>query len=348
MTNSTKLWEEKAKDFLPKYSIEELQVLLNKEKDQKAKNRLRACILRKEGKTITQIVKLLRKPRTTVFDWLSKIQKFGLDHRYNKKQPGNKGQLSKENYLELEKVLEESPEKQGIPYKFWTNKLVQYFIKVKFKVLYGIRFVQEITKRLGFSLQKPRPKNPKASTKKQKEFVEMVKKIPYYLDNGFKVFCIDEVHCVMEPYHKRFLFKVGSKPTADYNYTQQRVSVYGALGIEDFYYETTEEYRIWENWLVFLNNLLGRFEKIVIVIDGAKYHFEKEHVQKFYEDNKDNLVVFQLPAYSPELNPIEQHWIKIKEHLANTHWFTKEEFKQKLIEGLETASLSKLFDYYTR
>lgn len=176
MTNSTKIWEEKAKDFLPGYSLKELRVLLNEEKDRKAKTRLRACILRKEGKTITQLVKLLRKPRTTVFDWLSRIQKFGLDRRYNKKQPGNKGQLSKEDYLKLEKVLEMSPEKQGIPFKFWTNKLVQYFIRIEFSISYGIKFVQEITKRLGFSLQKPRPKNPKASTKKQKDFIEMVKK----------------------------------------------------------------------------------------------------------------------------------------------------------------------------
>lgn len=152
----------------------------------------------------------------------------------------------------------------------------------------------------------------------------------------------------MEPYHRQFLFKVGSKPTADYNFTQQRVSVFGALGHEDFYYETTEEYCNWENWLVFLKNLLSRFEKIVIIIDGARYHFEKEHVQKFYEDNKKKLVFLQLPAYSPELNPIEQHWIKIKEYLANSHWFTKKEFKQKLIEGLETSSLTKLFEYYAR
>jgi transposase len=176
MANSTKKWEEKAKDFLPNHSIEDLQTMLKKEKKKLAKNRLKACILRKEGKTISQIVSKMRKPRTTIFDWLSKIQKFGLNRIYNQKQPGNKGKLSKENLKELDRILQDSPQKQNIPFKFWTNKLVQYFIQIKFKISYGIRFIQQITKKLGFSLQKPRPKNPKTSIKKQEEFIENVKK----------------------------------------------------------------------------------------------------------------------------------------------------------------------------
>lgn len=176
MVNSTKKWEEKAKDFLPNYNIEELKDKIKKEKNKVARNRLKACILRKEGNTISQIVKIMRKPRTTIFDWISKIEKYGLERIYNKKQPGNKGKLSKEDYEELEKTIEESPEKVDIPFMFWTNKLVQYYINIRFKVSYGIRFVQEITKKLGFSLQKPRPKNPKSSIKKQEEFIENVKK----------------------------------------------------------------------------------------------------------------------------------------------------------------------------
>lgn len=176
MTNLTKKWEEKAKDFLPNQNIEDLEIMIKKEKNLLAKNRLKACILRKEGKTISQIVSKMRKPRTTIFDWLSKIQKFGLNRIYNKKQPGNVGKLLKPDYEELDLILQNSPEEQELPYKFWTNKLVQYFINVRYKVSYGIRFVQQITKKLGFSLQKARPKNPNASQKKQKEFIEEVKK----------------------------------------------------------------------------------------------------------------------------------------------------------------------------
>ena len=152
----------------------------------------------------------------------------------------------------------------------------------------------------------------------------------------------------MEPYFKRFLFKIGSKPIGEYIYTKQRISVFGALGVDDFYYEMTEEYCNWETWLKFIKNLLKKYGKIIIVIDGAKYHFEKEHIQKFYEENKENLIIFQLPAYSPELNPIEQYWRYVKEHLANTFWLTKKEFEENLGHGLENCFKPKLYDYYLR
>jgi transposase len=152
----------------------------------------------------------------------------------------------------------------------------------------------------------------------------------------------------MQPYFKKFLFKVGSKPTGEYVYTRDRVSIFGALGEKESYFETTEEYCNSQNYIKFLKNLLEKYGKIVIIVDGASYHFEKEIIKPFYEENKENLVVFQLPAYSPELNPIEQWWIPVKEHLANTFWFTKKEFKEKLIEGLKISPKPKLYDYYLR
>ncbi len=152
----------------------------------------------------------------------------------------------------------------------------------------------------------------------------------------------------MEPYFKRFLFKIGSKPRGEYVYTKERISVFGALGVNDFYFEITEEYCNWQTWLIFITNLLKKYGKIVIIIDGAKYHFEKEHVQKFYAENKENLIIFQLPAYSPELNPIEQYWRYVKEHLANTSWLIKKEFERNLVYGLKNCFKPKLYDYYLR
>ena len=150
----------------------------------------------------------------------------------------------------------------------------------------------------------------------------------------------------MQPYFRRFLFKVGSKPKGDYVFSKNRISVFGALGEKNSYFETTNDYCNWKNYLSFLKNLLKKYKNIVIVIDGARYHFEKEHIQKFYEENKKNLVVFQLPAYSPELNPIEQWWIPLKEYLANSFWFTKEEFKKQIVNGLKICPKPKLYDYY--
>ena len=93
---------------------------------------------------------------------------------------------------------------------------------------------------------------------------------------------------------------------------------------------------------------MRKYGKILIVVDGAKYHFEKEHVQKFYKEHKENLVVTQLPPYSPKLNPIEQVWKKIKKWLAITPWATEEEFEIKLAEALGNPNfMTKMFEYYS-
>lgn len=95
--------------------------------------------------------------------------------------------------------------------------------------------------------------------------------------------------------------------------------------------------------------MLRKYGKILIVVDGAKYHFEKEHVQKFYEENKERLVVIQLPPYSPELNPIEQVWKKVKKWLAITPWASEKEFEMKLTEALNNSDfMVKMFEYYLR
>ena len=92
---------------------------------------------------------------------------------------------------------------------------------------------------------------------------------------------------------------------------------------------------------------MRKYGKVLIVVDGAKYHFEKEHVQKFYLDNKPVLVVIQLPPYSPNLNPIEQTWKKIKNWLAITPWATEKEFEMKLAEALNNHEfMTKMFGYY--
>ena len=115
----------------------------------------------------------------------------------------------------------------------------------------------------------------------------------------------------MMPYLTKGWFLKGSKPVVKTIHGKGRLSVFGALSKEEFSAQMTEEKCNNETYLQFLKSLLRKFEKILIVVDGASYHFEKEHMQEFYEEKKDVLKVIQLPAYSPELNPIEQTWKKV-------------------------------------
>lgn len=165
----------KGSDFLSEISKEEVKKLYKKEKDSKAKLRLLAIILRKEEKSLSEISTSIQKPIMTISDWLRKIGNEGLHRIYSIKQTGKPSRLTKNQLDYLYDVLEKSPEEQGIPFKIWTTSLVQYVIKKLFDVLYKIRNVRKIIRKLGFSLKVPRQENVKKNKKAVEEFKKNLK-----------------------------------------------------------------------------------------------------------------------------------------------------------------------------
>jgi hypothetical protein len=58
-------------------------------------------------------------------------------------------------------------------------------------------------------------------------------------------------------------------------------------------------------------------------------------MKAFFEKHKDRLTVHRLPAYSPDFNPIEKLWKKVKEKGTHLHYFpTFETLMNKVHESL--------------
>jgi len=76
-----------------------------------------------------------------------------------------------------------------------------------------------------------------------------------------------------------------------------------------------------ESYVNFLKKILGETRKPVILIqDGAPYH-KSRVVQDFIKSRANRPTVFTLPSYSPDYNPIEKLWKKIKEGYTHCHYF---------------------------
>lgn len=169
-------WIKKSNQFLPDISKEKLKKLYGKEKNGKAKLRLLASIQRKDGKTLDEIAYSLQKPKTTIHDWLKRIETEELNGCYDIKQKGNKSKLTLQQREELGKILDESPQNQGIPFKLWTTTLVQYVIHKKHGISYNQSAIWKLIKKLNFSLKIPRQQHQKANKKAQEKFKEELKK----------------------------------------------------------------------------------------------------------------------------------------------------------------------------
>jgi len=88
------------------------------------------------------------------------------------------------------------------------------------------------------------------------------------------------------------------------------------------------------NYQTFLKQLLAQYPGPVILIqDGVKYHTSKS-TREFIQAHQERLLVYQLPSYSPDYNPIEYLWKKVKTKATHNRYFA--EFAQ-LIQSVEKA-----------
>jgi transposase len=169
-------WIKKGKEFLPNISLNELKRSYKKEKNSKAELRLLAAISRKQNKTLDDIAYSLQQPKTTIHDWLKRLEENGISAIYSIKQKGKPSKLNAKQKKELEKILSENPKKQSLPFKLWTTGLVQYIIYKNYNVSYTLSAIWKLVTKLKFGLKVPRPENKKANKKAKELFKIEIKK----------------------------------------------------------------------------------------------------------------------------------------------------------------------------
>ena len=76
-----------------------------------------------------------------------------------------------------------------------------------------------------------------------------------------------------------------------------------------------------EAYSAFLTHVLAQTtQPIMLIQDGARYHTSVA-MQRFFALHSERLMVFQLPSYSPDYNPIEKLWKKVKKEGTHLHYF---------------------------
>ena len=87
--------------------------------------------------------------------------------------------------------------------------------------------------------------------------------------------------------------------------------------------------------MTFLTRVLKQTTQYIILIqDGAKYHTSAE-TKAFFIQQAARLQVCQLPTYSPDYNPIEKLWKKMKQQDTHLHYFpTFEALTDKVEQAL--------------
>jgi len=164
--------------FTKKINHREIKELYQNEKDQKLKTRYKAILLLDQlNNNAAEVGRRLGKSRTTIGLWVQQYNQTGLKGLEYKKQPGRPPRLTRNQQEELKQIiLRKLPTDIGWEYPVWDGKSLSHLIKKLFKLTIKVRRCQYLFHEMGFSLQKPRHKFPRADKKEQAIFKRHIKK----------------------------------------------------------------------------------------------------------------------------------------------------------------------------
>jgi len=151
--------------------------LYKKERNHKLKERYHALFLMLEFKNCSIVAELMKKSRKTIQTWVKLFNEEGLEGMVSNTPPGRPSRLSEEQEEQLREDISKHPRELGYEFSNWEGKNVSHHIEKVFDVEIGVRQVQRILHKLGFSLQRPKYVFPKADPEKQREFKENFKKV---------------------------------------------------------------------------------------------------------------------------------------------------------------------------
>ncbi len=303
--------------FLTKKQRQELLDELSIERSRRYADRIRVILLLDDGKTYIDIATFLFLDEGTIANYKKRYREGGLEG------------LILDSYCTRRTKLSESEEKRLVTDLdnkiFASTKEVVAHIKKKFKAKYSISGCNNLLHRLGFSFKKAKGVPGKAKKKDQENFIKKYNSIK---DDG-KVYFGDATH----PLHNTVLssgwIRKGKDKEVFTNSGRYRVNIYGAISIADLdvltrSYKTINQFSVCD----FLKALRARNpdgEKLYFILDQGPSN-KALSVRELAKEL--NIEIIFLPAYSPNLNPIERLWKFFKKKvLYNKYYEKQKEFK---------------------
>lgn len=126
---------------------------------------------------------------------------------------------------------------------------------------------------------------------------------------------MDESGLSTRPHRVRTWAPRGQTPVLQETFNWKSLSLIAGISLWNFYFRihagSIKSPQVVEFLRVLQRHLRRR--KLLVLWDGAPIHRSRV-VAQFIASTKGHLVVESLPAYAPELNPVEYLWAHLKEH----------------------------------
>lgn len=322
-------------------SSEALLALMKQQKKLPMRERVQALYLlkSKEADSIAHVGRILGHNRVTVQRWLSEYKQSGLKGLLAPKAHGGRqATIPPWAQTKLKKRLQQP--RGFASYGAIVDWLAsECAVQVRYWVVYDL-----VHKRWGAKLKRPRPNHQKQDTQAVDEFPhklmsQLRKAVRVAPDLQLRYWVEDESRFGLKPIRRRLITARGVAPIALECWRFEWLWLYGLvepLTGDSFFWE----FSCLDN--VCFGYVLARFAEAypddmhIIQLDRSAVHTTPKLAIP------ENVAFCFQPAYSPELNPIEQLWSKLKGKLANRQWSNFDELKRSLAHQLRYLSPASL------
>lgn len=276
-----------------------------------------------------------------IYGWVKELIGDGIASLAYQRKGGRAPKLTVSQKKQLCEWLDGSPQAVGFASGCWTSLLVQELIRREFGgIVYNRMYVCALLKQLEYSFQKAKFVSDHLDVGEGARKAWKNKTWPTILkaatERGALILFGDEASFPQWGTLSYTWARRGQQPLVK---TSGKRKAYKTFGLIDyfsgrfFHRSITDKFNAATYQAFLLDVLACTHQHIYLVQDGAKYHTSKA-MRLFFQQHAERLTVCQLPSYSPDFNPIEYLWRKVKQLATHNRYFPH--FEQ-LIESVDTA-----------
>ena len=278
-----------------------------------------------DGQSFAQVALVLRVHEKTVATWVGAFCCYGVQGVPHQKPTGRPPKLTPTQKAALTSLLDEGPVKAGFSGACWRSPMIQQLMHDRFGVFYNVFYSAQLLKNLGCSFQKAafvsdHLDEAKRQTWRTITWPQMLRRAQ--AQKALLLFgdaaSFPQWGTLTYTWARR-----GQQPKIKTCGKRKGYKVFGLIDYftGQFFYQGQEGRLNSTAYIAFLRRVLAQTtQPIILIQDGAKYHTSAE-TKAFFTQQTARLEVCQLPAYSPDYNPIEKLWKKIKQQDTHLHYF---------------------------
>ena len=205
-------------------------------------------------------------------------------------------------------IIDKTPDQSRLPFALWTREALRMYLQDKYRIRVALRTLSEYLKRWGFTAQKPLKKAYAQNSSAVNHWLE--RDYPIIHEKAKKekaeIYRCDETGIQSSSNRERGFAPRGTPPTLPVDVKKVRINMISAISNNGrtrfMIYRETMTASILIRFMVRLIKEAGR--KVYLILDNLKVHHSAA-VRKWLTAHEQEIEVFYLPPYSPELNPDE-------------------------------------------